>query len=155
MTDFNPWLETNLDKFLLYCCPECDVKKPGKKEFLLHALQSHSKARKVYNVSNEKVPQKRPMNEDLKTRPSKRVCINDISDQTRQNTTQVPQDPHKSTVLEETLKTSTTQLSKNSEATESPKPKIAMKDLNQPRVPPTDFSCNFAKSWHLLMTKKV
>ena len=55
MTDDNPWLVTNLDKFLFYNCPQCDVKKQDKEEFLLHALRYHSKARQVYKVSDENV----------------------------------------------------------------------------------------------------
>ena len=46
----NPWLETNLEKFLFYCCPECDMKKPGKAEFLLHAVRQHPNARVVYKA---------------------------------------------------------------------------------------------------------
>ena len=55
MDEDNPWKVSNLDKFLFYNCPECDVKKPDKEDFLYHALKCHSKARQVYNVSDENI----------------------------------------------------------------------------------------------------
>ena len=37
----NPWSSGNLDEFLYYCCPECDVKDKCTESFLQHALECH------------------------------------------------------------------------------------------------------------------
>ena len=37
----NPWSSGNLDEFLYYCCPECDVKDKSTESFLQHALDCH------------------------------------------------------------------------------------------------------------------
>ena len=41
MTSTSPWDVDNLDDFLHYCCPECDVKNKSKTDFLLHAQYEH------------------------------------------------------------------------------------------------------------------
>ena len=46
----NPWSVNNLDVYLYYCCPECDVnfnfwKNKSKELFLEHALKEHKKAK--------------------------------------------------------------------------------------------------------------
>ena len=33
----NPWDVYNLDEFLYFCCPECEIKKPNRIEFVKHA----------------------------------------------------------------------------------------------------------------------
>ena len=45
----NPWNVPTLDKFLFYCCPECDNKYVTKSHFVEHALTSHQ-------VSQEYIP---------------------------------------------------------------------------------------------------
>ena len=37
----NPWSVTNIEDFLYFCCPECDVKDQSKELFLKHALDQH------------------------------------------------------------------------------------------------------------------
>ena len=37
----NPWSVKNLDEFLYYCCPECDVRNHSKELFLQHAFENH------------------------------------------------------------------------------------------------------------------
>ena len=37
----NVWGLKNIDEFLYYCCPECDVKDQSKENFLKHALDHH------------------------------------------------------------------------------------------------------------------
>ena len=41
----NPWLVTNLNEFLYFCCPECPLKNHYKEEFINHALEFHPKAK--------------------------------------------------------------------------------------------------------------
>ena len=45
--NFNPWIVTNLDEFLFFCCPECDTQSPNKALFINHALIEHPKAREI------------------------------------------------------------------------------------------------------------
>ena len=45
----NPWRNvSDLDEFLVYSCPECDVKEKSKDNFYVHAIQSHDNARSVF-----------------------------------------------------------------------------------------------------------
>ena len=37
----NPWSAGNLDDFLYYCCPECDIRDQSKEVFIKHALDNH------------------------------------------------------------------------------------------------------------------
>ena len=37
----NPWNVENIDQFLFYCCPECDMKQDNKEQFIIHAVDSH------------------------------------------------------------------------------------------------------------------
>ena len=37
----NPWMVEELEEFLYYCCPECDVKLQVKNEFMKHAFSNH------------------------------------------------------------------------------------------------------------------
>jgi hypothetical protein len=39
----NPWAVTELDEFLFYCCPECDVRVQTKNIFINHAVSAHPK----------------------------------------------------------------------------------------------------------------
>ena len=43
----NPWTG-DLDKYLFYCCPECDEKSENKDLFIGHAVTSHSKAKVIF-----------------------------------------------------------------------------------------------------------
>ena len=47
-TDDNPWCVDNLNVFLYFCCPECDVKDPSKEIFVKHALEEHPKFKENY-----------------------------------------------------------------------------------------------------------
>ena len=40
----NPWAVESYDDFRYYCCPECDFKKEGKKEFIDHVSEHHPDA---------------------------------------------------------------------------------------------------------------
>ena len=42
----NPWAVKNLDDFLFYNCPECNLKDHSKALFIQHALDVHPKAKK-------------------------------------------------------------------------------------------------------------
>ena len=46
--DHNPWALGKLEKFLYYCCPECDEKNPSQDAFLQHALNEHPKAKEYF-----------------------------------------------------------------------------------------------------------
>ena len=37
--EFNPWSENDMEYFLQFCCPECDVKCQLKETFVLHAME--------------------------------------------------------------------------------------------------------------------
>ena len=37
----NPWLVSNLDTFLYYTCPECDLRTKEYDNFYEHAVQKH------------------------------------------------------------------------------------------------------------------
>ena len=41
----NPWNVENLEEFLYFCCPECDLKDQSKMQFLQHALNQHPNAK--------------------------------------------------------------------------------------------------------------
>ena len=42
---FNPWKVENIDQFLYYCCPECDIKQKTKSDFIIHAIDAHPGSR--------------------------------------------------------------------------------------------------------------
>ena len=42
----SPWSVTNLEEFLYFCCPECDVRDQSREDFIQHALNCHPTARK-------------------------------------------------------------------------------------------------------------
>ena len=48
----NPWISGNIDTFLFYCCPECDVKEKDPETFKKHAVQSHENAKVIYAKEN-------------------------------------------------------------------------------------------------------
>ena len=55
--NFNPWIVTNLDEFLFFCCPECDSQSPNKALFINHALIEHPKAREIIpNLEVDEMP---------------------------------------------------------------------------------------------------
>ena len=58
----NPWTP-NLEEYLYFCCPECDMKDQSKEKFLKHALDEHPKAKEVLLVAN-KVKVKQEIVED-------------------------------------------------------------------------------------------
>ena len=41
----NPWFVKDIEEFLYFCCPECDVKDQSKELFLKHALDQHPNAK--------------------------------------------------------------------------------------------------------------
>ena len=40
-TPANPWHVDNIDDFLHYCCPECDLKSQSREIFINHAILNH------------------------------------------------------------------------------------------------------------------
>ena len=49
----NPWIVENLEEFLYYCCPECDVKSKDTQSFIEHALINHAQAQHLVVVKIE------------------------------------------------------------------------------------------------------
>ena len=47
---FNPWNVSNVDDFLHYCCPECDVRHDSKTLFINHAIDEHPKSRLFLSI---------------------------------------------------------------------------------------------------------
>ena len=47
---FNPWNVSNLDDFLHYCCPECDVRHESRTLFINHAIDEHPKSRHFLSI---------------------------------------------------------------------------------------------------------
>ena len=45
----NPWGVMNLEEFLFYCCPECNVKDKSRDEFVKHALNHHPDAKDQFS----------------------------------------------------------------------------------------------------------
>ena len=41
----NPWFVEELEEFLYFCCPECDLKDQSRENFLEHALNQHPKSK--------------------------------------------------------------------------------------------------------------
>ena len=37
----SPWSVTNLEEFLYFCCPECEVRDQSKEDFVKHASEEH------------------------------------------------------------------------------------------------------------------
>ena len=37
----NPWIVPSLDKFLFFCCPECENKSSDESSFVNHATSQH------------------------------------------------------------------------------------------------------------------
>ena len=48
--ELNPWQVSNIEDFLFYCCPECDLKTKDSKNFVTHAQHSHSKSKVLLNA---------------------------------------------------------------------------------------------------------
>ena len=46
----NPWHVPNLEEFLYYCCPECDIKTKEHQEFYEHAIEVHELAKEALNL---------------------------------------------------------------------------------------------------------
>ena len=48
----NPWDVSNLEVFLYFCCPECEVKIKDCQVFMNHALDKHEHARKILEMND-------------------------------------------------------------------------------------------------------
>ena len=56
----NPWNVDKLEKFLYFCCPECDLKDQSKVSFLQHALEKHPDAKECVLQFNEFIIKEEP-----------------------------------------------------------------------------------------------
>ena len=71
----NPW-SGNLDKYLFYCCPECDEKSGSKETFIGHAVKTHPNAQEILGEGDSVT----------KTKGTISLCIendNDFEDQVK------------------------------------------------------------------------
>ena len=57
----NPWNVEDLDNFLYFCCPECDLKDQSKMQFLQHALEYHPKAKEYIQNFKEFIVKPEPI----------------------------------------------------------------------------------------------
>ena len=60
LESFNPWNVKDIDQFLNYCCPECDIKQKTKSEFIAHAIYVHPNSRyylPLFDLEDEKEEQ--------------------------------------------------------------------------------------------------
>ena len=70
--ELNPWQVSNIEDFLFYCCPECDLKTKDSKNFVTHAQHSHSKSKVLLNEVTK--------NLEVKTELESQNCELDSSD---------------------------------------------------------------------------
>ena len=61
----NPWDVGNLDEFLYFCCPECDLKDRSKTHFLQHALTEHPKSKECVQQFNDFIIKEEPNEGDI------------------------------------------------------------------------------------------
>ena len=50
---YNPWNVSNLEEFLFYCCPECDMKDVDRDRFLNHVVIAHPRAKNLIDSLDE------------------------------------------------------------------------------------------------------
>ena len=51
---YNPWDVPNLDEYLFYCCPECELKTKEYEAFYTHAVNFHELAEETLKpISND------------------------------------------------------------------------------------------------------
>ena len=43
----SPWLVQNIEDFLYYCCPECEIRDHSKDHFLQHVFEKHPDGMKM------------------------------------------------------------------------------------------------------------
>ena len=66
----NPWAFENIEEFLYFCCPECDVKNQSEDLFVMHALEHHPKAKEYiqnYKIKEENFEEENQENEEYTT----------------------------------------------------------------------------------------
>ena len=61
----NPWNVENLNEFLYFCCPECNLKDRSKMNFFKHALDEHPKAKECVEQFNHFIMKEEPSEEDI------------------------------------------------------------------------------------------
>ena len=64
----NPWNVENLDDFLQYCCPECEVKYVSKIQFVTHAVDEHPRSHEYLPIFGLKPQRKIVKSKLLKKR---------------------------------------------------------------------------------------
>ena len=74
----NPWDVGNLDEFLYFCCPECDLKDRSKAQFLEHALNEHPKAKDYVPQFNDFIIKEEPGEEDLEENENENFNENSV-----------------------------------------------------------------------------
>ena len=59
----NPWEVENVEDFLYFCCPECDVKNHSRDHFLKHAFDQHPKSKECLEKLAKTVKKEEIMND--------------------------------------------------------------------------------------------
>ena len=108
--EFNPWNVENLDDFLQYCCPECEVKHVSKTEFVTHAVDEHPKSHEhwaIFGLKNQRkivrpklLKKRKKVSElEIETKKSKvegiqnnSACENDYQDQAMHHSIEIVKD---------------------------------------------------------------
>ena len=63
----NPWFVEELEEFLYFCCPECDLKDQSRENFLEHALNQHPKSKNSLYKFEIKDEPLEPLDDNEKT----------------------------------------------------------------------------------------
>jgi hypothetical protein len=54
-TKHNPWLVEQLEDFLFYCCPECEIRSSTRDTFINHAFLQHPLVSKIVKAFEQGV----------------------------------------------------------------------------------------------------
>ena len=70
MEERNPWVSKDLREFVFYHCPECEFQSPMENQFYHHAVNTHEKAKEVFEepkycdpFQEDKDPPSKPVND--------------------------------------------------------------------------------------------
>ena len=81
----NPWSVDQLEAFLYFCCPECDIKKKDKNAFLNHAFQNHPEAKDFLTIFvSENIKTDLPLEleiNDVKQEPTEEDFVDNFEDE--------------------------------------------------------------------------
>ena len=81
----NPWEVENVEDFLYFCCPECDVKNHSRDHFLKHAFDQHPKSKEylekwAYSIKDELKEENKFIKDDEMEQSMKEEKIDEETD---------------------------------------------------------------------------